>query len=123
MISYVKKTEPQPLPKEAEDNRFEQIRKAAIGKASEIRHRWNPPPRPAEGGRQPANLRRMRFMEGQQPMKYLDRIGDRCARTSTVACHACRLGERRDKMMADLEARELQQQREKMRKIAAPKTD
>lgn len=31
MISYVKKTDPQPLPKEAEDNRFEQIRKAAAG--------------------------------------------------------------------------------------------
>jgi len=30
MISYVKKTEPQPLPKEALDDRFEQIRKAAL---------------------------------------------------------------------------------------------
>jgi hypothetical protein len=29
MISYVKKTEAKPLPKEVEDNRFEQIRKAA----------------------------------------------------------------------------------------------
>ena len=29
MIAFVKKAEPQPLPKEAEDNRFEQIRKAA----------------------------------------------------------------------------------------------
>lgn len=29
MISFVKKTDPQPLPNEVEDNRFEQIRKAA----------------------------------------------------------------------------------------------
>jgi hypothetical protein len=29
MISFAKPTEPQPSPKEADDNRFEQIRKAA----------------------------------------------------------------------------------------------
>ncbi len=29
MISFVKKTDPQPLPKEDKDNRFEQIREAA----------------------------------------------------------------------------------------------
>lgn len=29
MISFVKKTETQPSPKDAEENRFEQIRKAA----------------------------------------------------------------------------------------------
>ena len=29
MIRFVKKTEPQPLTEKAEDNRFEQIRKAA----------------------------------------------------------------------------------------------
>ena len=30
MISFVKKSDPQPLPKEVEDNRFEQIRKEAL---------------------------------------------------------------------------------------------
>ena len=30
MITFVKKTEPQPVLKETEDNRFERIRKAAL---------------------------------------------------------------------------------------------
>jgi hypothetical protein len=32
MISCVKKAEPQPLPKEAEENRFDQIRKEAANR-------------------------------------------------------------------------------------------
>ena len=30
MITFVKKAEPQPVPDESEDNRFERIRKAAL---------------------------------------------------------------------------------------------
>jgi hypothetical protein len=48
MITFVKKTQPQPASTENEENRFEQVRKAAKEghRKSEIRRN---PPRPTDG--------------------------------------------------------------------------
>jgi len=51
MINYRKKAEVQPSAKEVEDNRFEQIRKAAAEKHRQLETEVARRPRPSEGGR------------------------------------------------------------------------